>query len=393
MLQLQPGLRSGLFAAVPTSRLAAVTIAAFVLTMAGWALMTPTAGAAVPPNPVPFTKSVPEEYTSAESNYWVYVPDSYDETHYTPMKLLVWMHGCGGDSQGDAWTVSPGGTQDWITVSVGGTDGGCWDLTGPEGSTDVPKVLNAVLDIETHFNIDQRRVTLGGYSSGGDLAYRTAFYNSELFAGVLAINTAPFRDTGSSQTDSLAAAKWKFNVVHVAHNQDTTYPLADVQPEIDAMTAAGFPADLVEVDGTHYDNPGAVVNSHAVPGTSADILTYLLPHLDDANWYSPEPSTEPDPDPTPDPDPSPDPKPGTPPRVTLKVKPAKTTRSKKATFRFAAASGAKFECRIDWKKFHKCTSPKKYKGLRKGRHTFRVKAIKDGKTGPVSRYSWKVSSP
>ncbi len=64
--------------------------------------------------------------------------------------------------------------------------------------------------MKTHFNIDPRRVILGGYSSGGDIAYRTAFYNANSFAGVLAVNTSPFRDTGSSQQDSLAAAAWKF---------------------------------------------------------------------------------------------------------------------------------------------------------------------------------------
>jgi hypothetical protein len=35
---------------------------------------------------------------------------------------------------------------------------------------DCAKVLNALADVETHFNIDRRRVLIGGYSSGGDMA-------------------------------------------------------------------------------------------------------------------------------------------------------------------------------------------------------------------------------
>lgn len=235
----------------------------------------------VPKNPIPFTAGVPFTLNSPESNYWVYVPRSYDATHATPTTLFVWLHGCGGESSGDIYTVSPGGTQDWISIAVGGREGGCWDP-----NADQAKVLAAIADIKTHFNVNPRRVILGGYSSGGDLAYRTAFYNANSFAGILVENTSPFRDTGSSQAASLAAASWKFHVVHLAHLQDTTYPIAGVRAETDAMVAAGFPLTRVEVDGGHYDEPGAIENGHAVPGTSADLATYLLPHIDDG-WLSP----------------------------------------------------------------------------------------------------------
>jgi hypothetical protein len=42
----------------------------------------------------------------------------------------------------------------------------------------------------------------------------------------------------------------------------------------------------IEVDGGHYDAAGAIENGHAVPGTSADIATYLFPFLE-AGWTSP----------------------------------------------------------------------------------------------------------
>jgi hypothetical protein len=41
-------------------------------------------------------------------------------------------------------------------------------------------------------------VVIGRYSSGGDLAYRIAFYHALMFAGLLAENTSPLRDTGST---------------------------------------------------------------------------------------------------------------------------------------------------------------------------------------------------
>lgn len=229
----------------------------------------------IPTSPITFEEGVPFELQSAESSYWVFVPTAYDESHMTPTNVFLWMHGCGGESYGDIFTVSPGGAQDWISISLGGRDGACWDV-----NTDQAKVLAAVADLKTHFNVDPRRVILGGYSSGGDLAYRTAFYNSHAFAGVLAANTSPFRDTGSTQAQSLAAAEARFDVVHLAHLQDDAYPIAGVRAETDAMIAAGFPLTRVEVEGTHYDEPGAIVNGQPVPGTDADIQTHLLPHID-----------------------------------------------------------------------------------------------------------------
>jgi dienelactone hydrolase len=160
-------------------------------------------------------------------------------------------------------------------VSVGGRDGACWNI-----GTDTTLVLAALDDVKTRLNVDPRRVTIGGYSSGGNLAYRTAFYNAGTFAGILAENTGPFYGTGSSQADSIAAAAWKLNVVHLAHTGDTTYPIATIRNEMAALKAAGFPATLLEQAGTHWDS------DTTSSGTNHDLRTYLLPFLD-AGWRSP----------------------------------------------------------------------------------------------------------
>ncbi len=234
----------------------------------------------VPSDPISYTADTPFTVDGGTTNY-VFVPSSYDSTNQTPTTLFVWLHGCGGFASGDIWTISPGGNQDWISLAVGGEEGNCWNV-----DTDVALVLAALADIKTHFNVKPKGVVLGGYSSGGDLSYRTMFYNANLFAGLLIENSSPYRDTGSTEQQSLAAASWKFNVVHLAHLQDQTYPIAGVRTETDSMTAAGFPMNRIEVDGGHYDDPGAIENGHAVPGTNADLVTYLLPNLD-AGWSAP----------------------------------------------------------------------------------------------------------
>lgn len=231
--------------------------------------------ASTPFTPIPFTKNTVFTVTSAQSNYWIFVPTAYDATHATPITLFVWLHGCGGYSQWDIHNVSPGGSQSYISTALGGREGGCWDV-----NSDPALVLAAIANVKSHFNINPHRVVIGGYSSGGDLAYRTAFYNANTFAGVLAENTAPFSDTGSSQSAALAAAAWKFHVVHLAHTGDTTYPIAGVRAETDSMLAAGFPITRIERSGNHWDNDSGST------GTNYDLKTLLLPHLDDG-WLSP----------------------------------------------------------------------------------------------------------
>ena len=80
------------------------------------------------------------------------------------------------------------------------------------------------------------------------------------------------------------------------------------------------------------------------------------------------------------------------PTVTITGKPANRTTSTVATFRFRSSqSGSTFRCRLDGKSWGRCSSPKTYRNLKRGRsHTFRVRATKDGLTGPIESYRWYV---
>jgi predicted esterase len=224
----------------------------------------------VPTEPIPHPVGEPFFHAGGGVEYSAFIPRGYDATNQTPTKLFVWLHGCGGDAEGDAWVVDPGAEegveQDWMTLSLGGRAGGCWN---PLAETE-PLLLAAIADFETHFNVDRQRVILGGYSSGGDLAYRTTFNHSSLFAELLIENSAPFRDTEESQTELLGAATTKFPIVHLAHASDNTYRLVEVEPEIASVRAAGFPVEFIVKPGGHSD-------FHTDP----DLINLLLPHIDD----------------------------------------------------------------------------------------------------------------
>lgn len=235
---------------------------------------SPASGSSVPTAPVAFTKDTVLNMNSAEAPYWAYVPNAYDSSHQTPMTLFVWAHGCGGNGVDDINTISPGGDQSYIAISLGGREGGCWDV-----NTDTAKVMAAIADMKSHFNINPHRIVLGGYSSGGDLTYHTAILNSSMFAGVLVENSAPFQDAGVT-ADQAAAAPFKFHVEHLAHLQDDTYPIDRVRSETDTLKADGFPMERIERAGHHYDADAGET------GTDHDLRAYLLPHLNDG-WEAP----------------------------------------------------------------------------------------------------------
>lgn len=80
--------------------------------------------------------------------------------------------------------------------------------------------------------------------------------------------------------------------------------------------------------------------------------------------------------------------------------PKKKTGSSKATFEFKAVScsddsvkfkDANFFCSLDGSKFKSCESPKRYTGVKKGKHTFEVYAERFGAVDPSpAKHKWKV---
>jgi hypothetical protein len=78
--------------------------------------------------------------------------------------------------------------------------------------------------------------------------------------------------------------------------------------------------------------------------------------------------------------------------TTILTGPKAKSFKKKATFTFSSPQvGATFECSLDGKAFATCTSPAKYKRLKKGKHTFSVRAASAGTSDTTpATYTWKV---
>jgi predicted esterase len=207
---------------------------------------------------------------SGLGDYVAYVPASYTGT--TPMRAIVGMHGCGDTMANFArWGVNPSATratQDHIGISLGSETGNnkCWSM-----GNDDAKVLAAVADLSKCFWIHQAKVTIAGFSSGGQLAYRVGMKNAAKLAGILIENSGLYA-ADSNPDGLLTNAARKISIAHRAHSSDTVFPIAKVKADWTKTTNAGFPLSTSEVAGAH-------------DGTSVDWAQYLIPAS--AGWSLP----------------------------------------------------------------------------------------------------------
>lgn len=222
----------------------------------------------VPADPIAYDPGTVFKVGRSPSEYWLHVPAPYDDSHRTPYRLVVFVHGCGSSAQEQATFV-----KDYVTTSSGfivmapglGKDGQCWDP-----SADAAPLLDALADVKSHFNIDPKRVVVSGYSSGSTLAGQVAFEHAELFAGLLVLPGRPFW-SNDNRDDLIAGAAWKLNVAWRPHTSDEYYPIASLRADRRAMLDAGYPLVWGEIAGTHVYTP--------------DDLNYLFGKI--GSWVAP----------------------------------------------------------------------------------------------------------
>lgn len=76
-------------------------------------------------------------------------------------------------------------------------------------------------------------------------------------------------------------------------------------------------------------------------------------------------------------------------KITRGPKKSSTVTTAKFTFKAERTAGAKFECKLDKaKKWASCRSPRTYRGLKPGKHRFRVRATASGLTGAVTKFQF-----
>ena len=84
---------------------------------------------------------------------------------------------------------------------------------------------------------------------------------------------------------------------------------------------------------------------------------------------------------------------GVAPNTRITDAPPSVTTRRRATFRFASSiAGSRFQCRLDRRVWGRCASPKVYRGLSRGLHTFRVRARVWGRVDKTPAHqNWAIS--
>lgn len=200
------------------------------------------------------------------TRYVGFLPASYTGA---PTRLFVGLHGCGDDAESFAeWAVNPSATrieQDYIGISVEeSSGGGCWS------EDEIPLVLRAIEDVSRCVYVHQKRIVVGGYSSGGELSYVIGLRHASRFSGILVENASLSRAGDSDEL--IEGASRLIPIAHIAHTGDGSYPIEDVREDWDRLRSAGFPIDTAEVEGDH-------------DGETEDWSLWLLPRM--AEWESP----------------------------------------------------------------------------------------------------------
>lgn len=222
----------------------------------------------VPADPVDYEPGDIIKIGASPAEYWVRVPAAYDDSHRTPIRMVVFVHGCGGVAQTEAQWIDnyiPAADDYLLMVPGLGNDGGCWDAEGH-----VDPLLDSIADAKTHFNVDPKRVVVGGYSSGSTLAGEAAFRHAELFAGLLVWPGRPWW-SNDKRADLMADAAWKLNTAWRPHTGDEYYPIAELRGDKRALQSAGWPVSFQEASGGH--------------GYTQDDFTYLFGKV--GSWVAP----------------------------------------------------------------------------------------------------------
>ena len=96
-----------------------------------------------------------------------------------------------------------------------------------------------------------------------------------------------------------------------------------------------------------------------------------------------------------EPGPGPGPADVGPPQTTIVRHPPKRTRRRTARFAFRSSEAGTFMCKLDRRPFRRCGSPRTYRNLKPGRHTFRVRATDtSGNRDPTAaRFTWRILRP
>ena len=221
-------------------------------------------------------RGFPSPLSETRQGYSVYVPRNYDPSRPTP--LLVMLHG-GSSNHSLFLAVVFGNDVEWATYHTH-----WWDLYRPQWDTDFlvlapdgmgqvmwrwmgeRDVLDAIDDVQRHYNVDANRIFLNGLSNGGVGAYSIGVRHAWRFASVLPMAGAPswlqYHRGAVTATERTLMQQWssmdqldnfRNTKLSFFHGTQDRGPMAPAFPRAldKALTARGIAHTFREYDTGH----------------------------------------------------------------------------------------------------------------------------------------------
>ena len=193
---------------------------------------------------------------------------------------------------------------------------------------------------------------------------------------------------GTGSENSRGIAVDSAGAAYVAGTAGAGFPTQDPFQAMETGSGDLFVAKLAESGA-----PPADADGDGVPDSSDNCVTTSNPGQEDSDGDGIGNACDSSPPPggggTPPP-----PGGNQPPNTRITKGPKKKTQKKSATFRFRSSEvPSTFQCKLDKGRFKPCTSPRRVKVKKKGKHTFRVRAVDaEGLADPTpATRSWRVT--
>jgi polyhydroxybutyrate depolymerase len=170
-------------------------------------------------------------YTSRK--YFTRVPKNYDPNKAYP--VTFWGHGCGASGAENTPLMAGGANDNSIQVFLLAI-GGCFS-TSKANSPELPYFDDALAGIEENYCVDQGKVFMSGYSSGGWLSYLLGCARAGIIRGIGAAS-------GGWQVDR-PACTGPIAAILTADTSDMTNPIMNIDKATGIDKGTGAARDAI----------------------------------------------------------------------------------------------------------------------------------------------------
>jgi phospholipase/carboxylesterase len=165
-----------------------------------------------------------------------------------PQRLVLTLHGAGGDARGGLAPLLPHADAHRLLLVAPSSRDSTWDVISQGGwGSDVRWIDRALIQVFAGYPVDPARLAISGFSDGASYALSLGLANADLFTHIIAFSPGFLVPTPRTGTPH----------VYLSHGRaDTVLPIDRTSRRIvPRLRAAGIPTEVHEFDGPHTVPP------------------------------------------------------------------------------------------------------------------------------------------